>query len=147
MPPSSDWPDWFWWDCIGAGILGRILGLWFGFCVSLPKKLVALVVRNEERRRKWSWLRRVGKMAVSTLFTLGVWSVVTWKPVWTAAGVGGNRILTVILIFVSAAWPISLVWIWFSKPKYLSVAANLHMRASHCSRSSRVNATSVVSRF
>jgi len=49
MPPSSDWPDWLWWDCIGAGILGKVLGLWFGFCVSLPRKLAALVVRNEKR--------------------------------------------------------------------------------------------------
>ena len=141
MPPWLDWLDWLEWDSIGAGILGKVLGLWFGFCVSLPRKLVALVVRNEERRPKWSWLRRVGKMAVSTLLTLGVWSVVTWKPVWTAAGAGGDRALTVILIFVSAAWPISLVWIWFSKPKYRSVAANLQMRASHYSTSSRARAT------
>jgi hypothetical protein len=141
MPRSSDWPDWLWWDCIGAGILGRVLGLWFGFCVSLPTKLFALVARNEERRPKWSWLRRLGKMAVSTLFTLGVWSVVTWKPVWTAAGAEGDRVLTVVLIFVSAAWPISLVWIWFSKPKYRSVAASLQVRASHYSGSSKAKAT------
>jgi len=141
MPPWLDWLDWLEWDSIGAGILGKVLGLWFGFCVSLPRKLVALVVRNEERRPKWSWLRRVGKMAVSTLLTLGVWSVVTWKPVWTAASAEGDRVLTVILIFVSAAWPISLVWIWFSRPKYRSVAANLQMRASHYSRSSRAKAT------
>jgi hypothetical protein len=150
MPPWLDWLDWLdWleWDSIGAGILGKVLGLWFGFCVSLPRKLVALVVRNEERRPKGSWFRRLGEMAVSTLLTLGVWSVVTWKPVWTAAGAEGDRVLTVILIFVSAAWPISLVWIWFSKPKYRSVAANLQMRASHYSGSSRARATRVVPRF
>jgi hypothetical protein len=141
MPPWLDWLDWLEWDSIGAGILGKVLGLWFGFCVSLPRKLVALVVRNEERRPKRSWLRRVGKMAVSTFFTLGVWSVVTWKPFWAAAGAGGDRVLTVILVFVSAAWPISLVWIWFSKPKYRSFAANPHMRASNYSRSSGAKAT------
>jgi len=135
MPPSSDWPDWLWWDCIGAGILGRILGLWFGFCVSLPRKLVGLVVSNEEGRHKWSWLRRVGKMGLSTLLTLGVWTVVTCRPLWAAAGAEGDRILTVVLIFVSAAWPISLVWIWFSKPKYRSVAANLRVRGAHYSGS------------
>ena len=136
MPPWFDWPDY-----LGTDAMGQLIGLWLRFCVSLPRKLVALVVRNEERRPNWSWLRRLGKMAVSTLFTLGVWSVVTWKPVWTAAGAGGDRALTVILIFVSAAWPISLVWIWFSKPKYRSVAANLQMRASHYSTSSRARAT------
>src|SRR5271157_4919859 len=141
MPPWLDWLDWLEWDSIGAGILGKVLGLWFGFCVSLPRKLVALVVRNEERRPKGSWLRRLGEMAVSTLLTLGVWSVVTWKPAWTAAGAEGDRVLTVILIFVSTAWPISLVWIWFSKPKYRSVAASLQVRASHYSGSSRAKAT------
>jgi Protein of unknown function (DUF418) len=141
MPPWLDWLDWLEWDSIGAGILGKILGLWFGFCVSLPRKLVALVVRNEQGRRRWSWLRRIGKMAVSTSLTLGVWTVVTWKPVWLAAGAEGDRVLTAVLIFVSATWPISLVWIWFSKPKYRSAAANLHMRASHYSRSSRAKAT------
>jgi hypothetical protein len=141
MPPWLDWLDWLEWDSIGAGILGKILGLWFGFRVSLPRKLVALVVRNEQGRRRWSWLRRIGKMAVSTSLTLGVWTVVTWKPVWLAAGAEGDRVLTVVLIFVSATWPISLVWIWFSKPKYRSAAANLHMRASHYSRSSRAKAT------
>jgi hypothetical protein len=137
MPQSSDWPDWLWWDVIGAGILGRILGLWFGFCVSLPRRLVALVVRNEKGRSKWSWLRRIGKMAVSTLLTLGVWTVITWKPVWIAAGAEGDRVLAVVLIFVSAAWPISLVWIWFSKPRYRNAAASLQVRASHYSGSSR----------
>jgi len=125
---------WFeWLDYVGADAMGRLIGLWLRFCVSLPRRLVSLVVRNEERRPKWSWLRRVGKMAVSTLFTLGVWSVVTWKPVWAAAGAEGDRVLTLVLIFVSAAWPISLVWIWFSKPKYRSVAASLQVRASHYS--------------
>ena len=133
---------WFeWLDYMGADAMGRLVGLWLRFCLSLPRKLVALVVRNEQGRRKWSWLRRVGKMAVSTLLTLGVWTVVTWKPLWVAAGAEGDRVLTMVLIFVSAAWPISLVWIWFSKPKYRSVAANLHMRASHYSRSSRAKAT------
>jgi hypothetical protein len=133
---------WFeWLDYMGADAMGRLVGLWLRFCLSLPRKLVTLVVRNEQGRRKWSWLRRVGKMAVSTLLTLGVWTVVTWKPLWVAAGAEGDRVLTVVLIFVSAAWPISLVWIWFSKPKYRSVAANLNMRASHYSRSGRAKAT------
>lgn len=140
MPPWLDWLDWLEWDSIGAGILGKILGLWFGFCVSLPRNLVALVVRNEQGRRRWSWLQRVGKMAVSTLLTLGVWTVVTWKPVWVAASAEGDRVLTVVLIFVSAAWPISLVWIWFSKPKYYSAASRLQASPSQYTGSSRTKA-------
>lgn len=31
MPPWLDWLDWLKWDCIGAGALGKILGVWFGF--------------------------------------------------------------------------------------------------------------------
>lgn len=91
---------WFeWLDYMGADAMGRLVGLWLRFCLSLPRKLVALVVRNEQGRRKWSWLRRVGKMAVSTLLTLGVWRVVTWKPLWVAAGAEGDRLLAVVLIF------------------------------------------------
>ncbi len=132
MPPWFDWPDY-----LGTDAIGRLIGWWLCFCVSLPRKLVVLVVRNEEGRRKWSWLRRIGKMAVSTLLTLGVWTVITWKPVWIAAGAEGDRVLAVVLIFVSAAWPISLVWIWFSKPRYRNAAASLQVRASHYSGSSR----------
>jgi hypothetical protein len=132
---------WFeWLDYMGADAMGRLVGLWLRFCLSLPRKLVALVVRNEQGRRKWSWLRRVGKMAVSTLLTLGVWRVVTWKPLWVAAGAEGDRLLAVVLIFVTAAWPISLVWIWFSKPKYKSANSRLQVRPSRYTGSSGAKA-------
>jgi hypothetical protein len=61
MPPWFDWPDY-----LGTDAIGRLIGWWLRFCVLLPRRLVALVVRNEEGRHKWSWLRRVGKMSVST---------------------------------------------------------------------------------
>ncbi len=44
MPPWLDWLDWLEWDSIGAGILGKVLGLWFGFCVSLPSVLSLIFV-------------------------------------------------------------------------------------------------------
>jgi hypothetical protein len=135
MPPWFDWPDY-----LGTDAIGRLIGWWLRFCVLLPRRLVALVVRNEEGRHQWSWLRRVGKMAVSTLLTLGVWIVVTWKPVWVAAGADGDRVLTMVLIFVSAAWPISLVWIWFSKPKFNSAACRLQAGPSRYTGSSRTKA-------
>jgi hypothetical protein len=46
--------------------------------------------------------------------------------------------LTVVLLFASAAWPISLVWIWFSKPR--STNADRKARTSPYSGSNRANA-------
>jgi len=77
-------------------------------------------------------------MAISTLVTVGVWSAITWKPIWIAAGPTGDEILTVVLLFVSAAWPVSLVWIWLSKPQ--TTIAGRRARTSHYSGSNRANA-------
>lgn len=38
MPPWLDWLDWLKWDCIGAGALGKMLGVWFGFCISIVRR-------------------------------------------------------------------------------------------------------------
>ena len=158
MPPWLDWLDWLKWDCIGAGIVGKILGLWSRFCVSVIRRLFRLtraMVRGPRASAGWtpqpanyackvpkrtepSFFGRVGKTAISTLVTVGVWSAITWKPIWIAAGPTGDKILTVVLLFVSAAWPISLVWIWFSKPR--STKADRKARPSPYSRSNRANA-------
>jgi len=37
MPPWLDWLDWLKWDSIGAGVIGKILGLWL--------RLLAFLVR------------------------------------------------------------------------------------------------------
>src|SRR5208337_3319126 len=151
MPPWFDWLDY-----IGADAIGRVIGLWFRFCVSLPRNLFRLVIGTTTAVRKSalsvqksdsfaasngpepSLLGRVGKMAISTLVTVGVWSAITWKPIWIAAGPTGDKILTVVLLFVSAAWPISLVWIWFSKPQ--TTISDRKARTSHDSGSNRANA-------
>jgi hypothetical protein len=158
MPPWLDWLDWLKWDCIGAGIIGRILGLWSRFCVSEIRGLSRLtlgMVRGPRasanltpqpadyackvpKRTQPSFFGRVGRMAISTLVTVGVWSAITWKPIWTAAGPTGDKILTVVLLFVSAAWPVSLVWIWLSKPQ--TTIAERRARTSHYSGSNRANA-------
>jgi hypothetical protein len=36
-------------------------------------------------------------MAISPLATVGVWSAITWKAIWIAAGPTGDKILTVLL--------------------------------------------------
>ena len=143
MPPLLDWLDWLKWDCVGAGIVGRIIGLWFKICVSLvrklfeflrraPRDLVAFISNGNDieapkrdlTAESWS-LGKLGKTTIATLLTLLVWRIVTLKAVWLAAGAGGDRILAAVLLFVSASWVISLVWICFSKskPKKIPAAA------------------------
>jgi hypothetical protein len=158
MPPWLDWLDWLKWDCIGAGIIGKILGLWSRFCVSVIRRLFRLtlaMVRGPRASADWtdhpanyacdaprtepSLLGRVSRIAISTLVTVGVWSAITWKPVWNAAGPAGDKILTVVLLLVSAAWPISLVWIWLSKPR--TTIADRKARTSHYSGSNRAKAS------
>jgi hypothetical protein len=158
MPPWLDWLDWLKWDCIGAGIIGKILGLWFRFCVSAIRGLFRLplgMVRGPRASADWTpqpanysrkvpkrteppFFGKVGKTAISTLVTVGVWIAITWKPIWIAAGPTGDKFLTVVLLFVSAAWPISLVWIWLSKPQ--TTIADRKTRTSHYSGSNRANA-------
>ncbi len=133
MPPWLDWLDWLKWDCVGAGIVGRIIGLWFRICVSVIRRLFQFLYqrlrglvayisdRNDfetpkrELTAESSPLGKLGKTTIATLFTLMVWRIVTLKAVWLAAGAIGDRILAAVLLFVSASWVISLVWIWFSK--------------------------------
>jgi len=143
MPPWLDWLDWLKWDCVGAGIVGRIIGLWFRICVSLvrrlfeflgraPRRLLAYIsnrnginVPKRDLTAESSSLGKLGKATIATLLTLLVWRIVTLKAIWLAVGAGGDRILAAVLLFVSASWVISLVWICFSKskPKKIPAAA------------------------
>jgi len=154
MPP---WPEWQF-EYVGSRFLGRLLGLWSRFCVSAIRGLFRLtlgMVRSPRASADWtpqpanyackvpkraepSFFGRVGKTAISTLVTVGVWSAITWKPIWIAAGPTGDKILTVFLLFVSAAWPVSLVWIWLSKPQ--TTVAERRARTSRYSGSNRANA-------
>lgn len=154
MPPQFDWLDYR-----GADAIGSVMGLWFRFCMSLLRNLFRLVigttpavrqspvlVQKSESfaaghaplRTEPSSLARVSRMVISTLVTVGVWSAIAWKPIWIAAGPTGDKILTVVLLFVSAAWPVSLVWIWLSKPR--TTIADRRARTSHYSGSNRANA-------
>jgi hypothetical protein len=154
MPPWLDWLDWLKWDCIGAGALGKILGVWFGFCVSIVRKLFRWTVtvnksptrstptpqishQDQPIQTGTSFWRKLRKIAVSTLLTVAVWVAITWKPVWAAAGAEGDRLLTVVLILTSAAWPISLLWILSTKPVRKNVTGTPQMRPSRYSRADR----------
>jgi len=130
------WVDWL--EYSGADAIGRVIGLWFRFCLSLLKNTFrpltttaidpihsAMRISNSDRvvhidrsqRAQLSPLRKVTEIAISTVLTLGVWRIVTLKAIWVAAGESGDRILTAMLLFVSASWVISLVWICFSKSR------------------------------
>ena len=127
------------------------IGLWFRFCLSLVKNAVSILDKDGEKSGTlcdpslqsrqlarfdmiagvgaFRPLRRINRIAISTVVTLGVWRIITLKAVWLAAGESGDRILTAILLFVSASWVISLVWICFSKSKQREIPAAL---PGHC---------------
>jgi hypothetical protein len=140
MPP---WPEWQF-EYMGSRFLGRLLGLWSGLWVSLVRKLFQLLTRTARNRRdplsrnshgydslddtrpsetEFSFARKLSRMAISTLLTLGVWRIITLKAVWLAAGARGDRILAAVLLVVSASWVISLVWICFSKSGQTEILA------------------------
>jgi hypothetical protein len=155
MPPWLDWLDWLKWDCIGAGALGKVLGLWFGLCISIVRKLFrwALTVTksltgstsnaqiSHQVQAGPSFWGKLTKIALSTLLTVAVWVVITWKPVWSAAGPEGDRLLTVVLIFTSAAWPISLLWILLSKPVRKNMTGTIQLGPPRYSGSDSAKAT------
>ena len=134
MPP---WPEWQF-EYMGSQFLGRLLGFWSSLWVSLVRKLFRSLTKTARNWREssscnsigcnflddprpseteFSFARKLSRMAISTLLTLIVWRVITLKAVWVAASESGDRFLTAILLFVSASWVISLVWICFSKSR------------------------------
>ena len=140
MPP---WPEWQF-EYMGSRFLGRLLGLWSSLWVSLVRKLFQLLTKKARNRRdhlsrnshgynsladtrpsetEFSFARKLSRMAISTLLTLGVWRIITLKAVWLAAGASGDRILAAVLLVVSASWVISLVWICFSKSRQTEITA------------------------
>ena len=136
------WFDWL--EYLGADAIGRVIGLWFKFCLSLLKNSVRLLTRTARnpacsamrastsdclahrdvsRRRELPPLRKIKRIVISTALTLAVWRIVTLKAVWLAAGASGDRILAAVLLVVSASWVISLVWICFSKSRQTEIPA------------------------
>jgi hypothetical protein len=137
MPLWSDWLDYF-----GADAIGRVVGLWLKFCFSLPTfvfsrssiltgntyrpgdVLYRASTHSEMTRRFRSGCAKIVRIVVVTLQTLAVWAIVTSKPVWTAAGTDGDRILAGALMLVSATWVISVFWIFFSQPRKKTIAVS-----------------------
>lgn len=161
MPP---WPEWQF-EYMGSRFLGRLLGFWSSLWVSLVKKLFRLLTTTTRNRREssscnsngynfldeprrseteFSFARKLSTMSISTLLMLVVWRIITLKAVWVAAGESGDRFLTAILLFVSASWVISLVWICFSKSRQAEIpasAATHRQRKPRYARSTRARAS------
>lgn len=128
------WFDWL--EYLGADAVGKAIGLWLRFCLSLVKNAFRVFPRTagnpidsetqvsnpdrvaqfgRSRRGHLSPLRKINRIAISTAVTLAVWRIITLKAVWLVAGASGDRIPAAVLLFVSVSWVISLVWICFSK--------------------------------
>ena len=153
MSPRFDWLEY-----LGADAIGKAIGLWFRFCLSLLKNTFrpltttarnpihsAMRISNPDRvvhidgsqRERLSPLRKVAEIAISTGLTLAVWRIITLKAVWVAAGESGDRFLTAILLFVSASWVISLVWICFSRSRQTDIHAATTAHPLHKPRYAR----------
>lgn len=148
MPPWLDWLDWLKWDSIGAGVIGKILGLWFRACATVIRGIFRPFLSREPRIRSsapipafepsqledfvgHSLVRKATKILVPTALTLLVWATLTWKPVWNSVGPRGDRILAAILLVVSAFWIISLVSICLWKPRHRRVFRLAQFKSSY----------------
>ena len=137
MPP---WPEWQL-EYIGTRYLGKLLALWTAFWILVFRKIFRLIFtgrRNShsltERgckqglsdvrlRSEYSVAKRLYKMAISTLLTLGVWRIATLNSIWIATNASVHRFIAAVLLLVSAGWVISLIWIVLSKRQPSRIAS------------------------
>lgn len=147
MPPWLDWLDWLKWDSIGAGVIGKILGLWFRACATVVKGILhpflssepgvrssapiqAFELPQKEDSLRHSMVRIATNIVVSTASTLLVWVTLTWKPIWNSVGPHGDRILAAILFLVSAFWIVSLLAICLWRPRQRRVVRSAPFKSS-----------------
>lgn len=131
MPP---WPEWQV-EYVGASFLGKLLGFWSAFWISLLKKLlrwsgtgvnnsrqVAYRHRthgdlgNDARLSTFQVRKKLYRMAISTCLMLGFWRVATLRPLWLSVSESGHRVVLGFLFLLTASWMMSMVWICLSKP-------------------------------
>ena len=129
MPP---WPEWQI-EYIGTRFLGKLLGLWSVFLISLCKRLLRCfatstkslersVRRNSshsglgknDRPSKFTAVKKLYKLVVATVLMLGIWRIATLKPIWSATDERGHRVIVAFLFLVTACWLVSSIWICFS---------------------------------
>ena len=112
-------------EYIGSSFLGKLLGLWCGFWISLLKKLFFIFGKrtensNPDNRAGARFLTfeirtKLYRMTISTLLMLGIWRFATLKPFWSAFNESGHRIIVALLFLLTASWMLSIIWIRSSK--------------------------------
>jgi hypothetical protein len=118
MPP---WPEWQV-EYVGSSFLGKLIGLWCGFWISLLRRLFLIFRTRTESSKPYdrSHLSRfeirakVYRLAISTVLVLGFWRVATLKPLWSTLNESGHRVILLSLFLLTASWMILVVWICFS---------------------------------
>lgn len=121
MPP---WPEWQV-EYVGSSFLGKLLGLWCGFWITLPKRLLRILETNikhskshnhtDARLPSFEVRVKFYRIAVCTLLMLGFWRIATLKPLWSTFNERGHRIILSLLFLLTVSWMMSVVWIYFSK--------------------------------
>ena len=121
MPP---WPEWQV-EYVGSSFLGKLLGLWSAFWISLVKTLFRCFgtdVKNSKKHNssrsplsKFGVRAKLYRLAISTVLMLCFWRVATLKPFWSAFNESGHRVIVSVLFLLTACWMMSVVWICLSK--------------------------------
>ena len=121
MPP---WPEWQV-EYVGSSFLGKLLGLWCGFWISLPKRLFLIFGTRAENSKpydragarvsRFEIRAKLYRTIISTLLMLGIWRLATLKPFWLAFNESGHRVIVALLFLLTASWMMSVVWICSSK--------------------------------
>ena len=129
MPP---WPEWQV-EYIGTRFLGKLLGLWSVFWISILRKLfhgfgengrnpAGFSTRNSigtiqgKSDRPWTFASvKIRQVLLLTIVMLSLWRLATLRPIWSAADEQGHRVIVAFLFLVTACWLISAVWIFLKK--------------------------------
>src|ERR1700740_2224127 len=123
MPP---WPEWQI-EYVGSSFLGKLLGLWCGFWISLLKRLFFIFGtpaensntdnRARTRRSTFAILEKLCRTLIPPLPMLGIGRLATLKPFWLAFNESGHRIIVASLFLLTVSWMMSIIWICSSKAR------------------------------
>jgi hypothetical protein len=137
MPP---WPEWQL-EYIGTRYLGKLLALWTAFWITVFRKFFRLIFNGRRNscslaehscnqslsavhlRSENSIAKKLYRMAISTLLTLGVWRIATLNSLWLDTNASVHRFIAAVLLLVSAGWVISLIWIVLSSRQPRRIAS------------------------
>lgn len=130
MPP---WPEWQI-EYIGTRFLGKLLGLWSIFLVSifrmlfrsfagvtkgLDRVLKGSPTHNRNRKNgpvpKFTTVKKLYKLIVVSLLMVSFWRMATLKSIWSSTDEQVHRAIVAFLFLLTACWLITVIWICLSK--------------------------------